>query len=266
MYPYFTIRWSKIYMTGIGIVVSFLAFVIIVWYLSKRYLQWFWKFFYWLPIVITITYFLWSYTQFILSNQSFFPMNLEEIFSILWPYGYKFHFAGVLAWLVFSLLLFFRKIKTIENKKIWSDIFFYAFSLSLVPLGLFLLLWDNFIGNTTDSLFWMKALHSESQWNKFGSVLPIWLFLSLGSLFVVFFVHIKRIILKKKGFWLQWLAFLVIVINIVLVMQQYPRYMVISLWDISLDIKQHLSFFVVMLCLYYHKKWNIQKPVLDNQQ
>ncbi len=264
MYPFVTIWWAKIYMTGIGIVISFLAFIIIVRYLSKRYLQGFWRFFYWLPLAITLVYFLWSYTQFVLSNQAFIPKSIEQVLSIIWPYWYKFHFAGILLGLVVSLLSFFKKIKTIENKKIWADIFFYAFSLSIVPLWIFLLLGDNFIGNTTDSFLWMKSLHSESQWNKFDAVYPIWLLLSIGSLLTVLFVHIRRIISNKRGFWMQGLAILLIVINIILIMQQYPRYMVFSLGNISFDIKQHLSFFVIMLCLYYHKKWNSPKQILEN--
>lgn len=264
MYPFLTIWWAKIYMTGIGIVVSFLAFIIIVWYLSKRYLQGFWRFFYWLPLVITLVYFLGSYTQFLLSNQSIFPTTAEQLLSIIGPYGYKFHFAGIVLGLVIALFSFFKKIKTIENKKIWSDIFFYAFTLAIVPLGIFLLLGDNFIGNTTHWFMGMKALHSESQWNKFDAVYPIGLFLSIGSLLIALFVHIRRVVWHKRGFGMQGLAFLLIMINIILMMQQYPRYMVISVWNISFDIKQHISFFVIMLCLYYHKKRNTPKSILEN--
>ena len=119
MYPYLTIRGTKIYMTGVGIVFAFLTLISVVWYLSKRNLQSFWKFFYWLPIIITLVYFLGSYTQFILSSQTFFPKTISDFLSILSPYGYKFHFVGILIGIVISLSIFFRKIKTVENKKIW---------------------------------------------------------------------------------------------------------------------------------------------------
>ncbi len=264
MFPFFTIWWAKVYMTGVGIVISFLAFVIIVWYLSKRFLQWFWKFFYRLPLAITLVYFLGSYTQFVLSNQALFPTTIEQLFSIIGPYWYKFHFAWILLGLVISLFVFFKKIKTIENKKIWADIFFYGFTLCVVPLGIFLLLGDNFIWKTTDSFLAIKSLHSESQRNKFDSILPIWLFLSIGALAIALFFHIKRIIFKKRWLWMQWLAILLIMINIVLMMQQYPRYMVIWAWNISFDIKQHVSFFVIMICFYYHKKRNSPRPILEN--
>jgi len=191
MYPYITIRGIKLYMTGIGIVISFLTFVTIVWYLSRRYLQSFWKFFYWLPVLISLAYFLGSYSQFLLSTQHILPMSWTDLLYILAPYDYKFNFAGVLLGILIALFIFFKNIKTIENKKIWIDIFFFAFSLSLIPFGVFLLLGDNFIGNSTSSFLGVKSLHSESQWNKFDAVLPIGLFLSLGSLIVALWIHIR---------------------------------------------------------------------------
>lgn len=243
-------------MTGIGIVISFLTFITIVWYLSRRYLQSFWKFFYWLPILISLAYFLWSYSQFVLSTQQILPMSGSDILYILAPHDYKFNFAGVLIGIVTALFLFFKNIKTIENKKIWIDIFFFAFSLSLVPFGIFLLLGDNFIGNSTNSFLGVKSLHSESQWNKFDAVLPIGLFLSLWALIVALWVHIKGELKKYKGLGILGFAWLLVAINLVILIQQYPRYMVISAGDLHLDIKQHLSFFAIMLCLYLHKKWN----------
>ena len=178
MYPYITIRGVKLYMTGVGIVISFLAFIGIVWYLSRRYLQSFWRFFYWLPILISLAYFLGSYTQFVLSTQQLIPLSWSDFIHILSPYGYKFNFAGILLGILIALIIFFKNIKTIENKKIWIDIFFFAFSLSLVPLGIFLTMGDNFIGVSTNSALGMKSLHSESQWNKFDAVYPIGLYLS----------------------------------------------------------------------------------------
>ncbi len=263
MYPFFTIRGVKFYMTGIGIVVSFISFITIVWYLSKRYLQWFWKFFYWLPLVITLIYFLGSYTQFALSNQTLIPTSFEHIISIIGPYWYKFHFAGILVGLVIAMVIFFKKIKTVENKKTWADIFFYWFTLCLIPLGIFLLLGDNFIGKTSSSFLAMRSLHSESLWNKFDTVYPIGLFLSIWAGLLASVLHLKKIIRKKRWFGMQWLAYLLIIINIVLMMQQYPRYMVISFGSISIDIKQHISFFVIMMCFYFHKKRNSQKTIIE---
>jgi len=82
-------------MTGIGIIVSFLVFIIIARYLTKKYHQNFWKLFYWLPFLIVLTYFLGSYVSFIF-EVGIFPTNWSEFLQILSPYGYKFHLLGVL--------------------------------------------------------------------------------------------------------------------------------------------------------------------------
>lgn len=262
MYPYFTIRWTKMYMTGIGIVIAFLSFTGVVFYLTKRYLQSFWKFFYRLPVTIILIYFLWSYTQFILSSQQLFPSSGAELLKILSPYGYKFHFAWILAWVAIAITMFMKKVKTTENKKIWSDIFFFGISLCIIPLGIFLLLGDNFIGLDTDSFLWIKSLHIESQRNKFNAVYPVGLFLSIVALLSAVFIRFKKYLNQKRfGYGFLWFAVLLIVINIVLMFQQYPRYLVFGVGWLRFDIKQHISFFIIMLCLYTYNKLTKQQEV-----
>jgi hypothetical protein len=112
-------------MTGIGIVVSFLIFLIIARYLSKKYHQNFWKLFYWLPLLIVLTYFLGSYINFVFEI-GFFPTNGTELVQLLSPYGYRFHFMGMLIGMYISISLFLKKIVRIENKKVWSDILFFS--------------------------------------------------------------------------------------------------------------------------------------------
>jgi hypothetical protein len=49
-------------------------------------------------------------------------------------------------------------------------------------------------------------------------------------------------------------AILLFIINIVLLFQQYPRYGVISMGSVMIDIKQYVSFLAIMYCLYIHHK------------
>lgn len=137
-------------MTGIGIVVSFLVFLAIAWYLSKKYHQNFWKLFYWLPLLIVLTYFIGSYVNFFF-EVGVFPTNGTELVQLISPYGYKFHFMGMVIGMYIAISLFLKKIVRVENKKVWSDILFFSLGLSLVPLGLFLLMGDNFIGLSTNT-------------------------------------------------------------------------------------------------------------------
>jgi len=242
-------------MTGIGIIVSFLVFISIAQYLTKKNHQNFWKFFYWLPFFIVFTYFIWSYANFIF-EVGIIPTNWSEFVTLLSPYGYKFHFMGILIWVFISISVFLKKITRVENKKIWSDILFFSLVLSLVPLWIFLLMGDNFIGTTTTSWLGIKSLHSDSQRNKFSLVYPIWLFLSLGSLFVVLCIKI----LKKKrfGYGMLGFAIILILISIILLFQQYSRHAVFSVGNIMFDIKQYSAWILALISyLTYRKRQKI---------
>ncbi len=253
MYPYLILWWSKFYMTGIGIVVSFLVFLGVALYLTKRYHQNFWKLFYWLPFLIVLTYFLWSYVNFVFEI-GFLPTNRSEFVTLISPYGYRFHFMGLLIGILVSVSVFLKKIVRIENKKVWSDILFYSLTLSLVPLWLFLLMGDNFIGTTTSSWLGIKSLHSDSQRNKFNLVYPIGLFLSIGSLFVV--LGIKILKKKKFGYGMLGFAIILLFISLVLLGQQYPRHAVISLRSLMFDIKQYSAWIVAIVAYLTWKRWN----------
>lgn len=238
-------------MTGIGIVVSFLVFISIALYLTKKYHQNFWKFFYWLPLLIVLTYFLWSYVNF-LFDIGIVPTTWSELVTLISPYGYKFHFMGLLIGLFISISMFLKKITRIENKKIRSDILFFSFALSLVPLWLFLLMGDNFIGSTTTSWLGIKSLHSDSQRNKFNLVYPIGLFLSLWSLFVA--LTIKIIKKKKFGYGMLGFAVILILISLILLLQQYPRRIVFSLWSLMFDLKQYSGVLVALIAYFAYRK------------
>lgn len=251
MYPYVTLFGEKMFMTGMWIVISFLTFLIVSIYLTRRYHQNFWKFFYWMPLLIILCYFLGSYVQFFFDYGAI-PTTWAELLTLISPYGYKFHFVGILIGMVISILVFLKKIKRLENKKIWIDILFYSITLSLVPLGLFLLMGDNFIGNSTNSLLGIKSLHSESMRNKFNLVYPIGVFLSIGALLVVAWI---RIIKKRFGYGLLGFAILLLVIAIILLFQQYPRHGVISFGVAVFDIKQYVALFFALRCFLIFRKW-----------
>ncbi len=254
MFPYFEVLWLKLYMTGIWIIIFLISFIVVARYLCKKWHQDFYKLFYWLPIALIITYFLWSYVHFFL-NFGILPSSLEELKILFSPYNYSFHFIGILLWFVLSLHLFFVKIKRYENKKIWADIFFFSLILSLIPLGIFLMLGDNFLWKPSSSFLSLKPLTTESELNKFNGVYPIWLFLSIVASVIAMITYYLR--KKKKQFGQSILGFvyLLLGLNIVFMFQQYPRYGVMSIFGITFDIKQYVSFFVIMFCLHIYFKW-----------
>lgn len=238
-------------MTGIGIIVSFLVFIGIARYLSKKNHQNFWKFFYWLPFFIVLTYFVGSYVNFIF-EVGVLPTNWTEFVTLISPYWYKFHFMGLLIGVLVSISVFLKKITRVENKKIWSDILFFSLVLSLVPLWIFLLMGDNFVGTTTTSWLGIKSLHSDSQRNKFSLVYPIGLFLSLGSLMVA--MYIKIIKKKRFGYGMLGFALVLILISIILLFQQYSRHAVFSVGNIMFDIKQYAAWILALISYLTYRK------------
>ena len=238
-------------MTWIGIVVSFLFFLIIARYLTKKYHQNFWKLFYWLPFFIVLTYFIGSYVNFVLEF-GLFPTNNTELMSLLSPDGYRFHFVGTLLGMYVAIVMFLKKVVRIENKKVWSDILFFSLTLSLVPLWIFFLMGDTFIGLSTSSWLGVKSLHSDSHWNTFTFVYPIGVFLSLWWLFVSLFI---KVIKKKKfGYGMLGFSLILLLISIILLFQQYSRHMVFSLWSVMFDIKQYSAILLAIISYLTFRK------------
>lgn len=254
MFPYLMVWDMKLYMTGIGILLGFLTFLVFVAYFCKRYKQNFWRFFHWIPLFVALTYILGAYVNFVF-QLGLFPGSYEELLILLSPRGFNFHFVGLLLWVVISIWIFLKKIKRYETKKVWVDIFFFSFAMALVPLGFFLLLGDNFIGETTSGLLWVRSLHTDSQLNKFSGVLPIGLFLSFVSLLSALIVWLFRRVKRKYGLGLLGFAFLLLLINIIFLFQQYPKHGIVSVWSVILDIKHHISFLVIMFCIWVYYKW-----------
>lgn len=253
MFPYITLWWINIYMTGLGIVVALITFICISRYFCRKYSIQFWRLFYWLPRAIILMYTLWSYVHFVLRDW-LFPTSRQQILWLISPYGYKFHFIGILLGLGIAIRLFFKEIKRLENKKVYSDVFFFATTGALIPLGLFLLLWDDFIGNSTSSVRWVQALQSESALNKFSGVYPIGLIMSIGAAILYIAMAIRKRITKQIGIGFLGFVYLLIVLNIILLYQQYPRYGIIPFGEYTLDIKQYASIIAMALCFWVYRK------------
>jgi len=259
MFPFFEVLWLKLYMTGLWIIFFLICFISVSKYLCNKWHQDFYKIFYWLPIAILITYFMWSYVHFFL-NFGLIPLNLNDLKVLISPYGYNFHFVWLLIWFIISLFIFFVDIKRYENKRIWIDIMFFSILLSFIPLWMFLIFGDDFVWKINNWWLSIKPLTTQSDLNKFGQVYPIWLFFSFLSMFVVSIIILLKKKLKKFWLWLIWFMIWLLWLNIIFMFQQYPRYWIISFWWLSFDIKHYISFFVIMFCFHLYYKWN-QKTI-----
>lgn len=265
MYPYIQILGTQISMTWIGIVVSCITFLVASGYFCQKYHQNFWRLFYRLPLGIVLPYLLGSYVSFALQN-TLLPQTLQDLANILFPHWYKFHFIWVALGLVISISIFLFRVKRLENKKIWLDIFFYSISFSLIIIWIFLFFGDDFIGKTTQWALAVKSLHSESERNKFSSVYPIWLFLSILSLIAVFSVRIHRHIRKLTSIWIWWFIILLFLLNVVFMFQQYPRYWVYTIFGVTFDIIQHFSLLIIGYLLFIRRRRKKQDQKILNWQ
>ena len=250
MFPFFEVFGIKISMMVVGLILALTTFIVTTYYLCKNNHQDFFKLFYQLPLWLILAYVLGRYVSFILESSSFFPSSLTEGIWILRPHNFDLHFIGILITILIFLFSFFSSIKRTENKKIWSDILFSAFCNTLIVLGIFFTLGDTFIGKPTNTIFAIRALHSESTLTKFDGVYPIGLLLSIWALAVSVIINLLKIFFKRNWLGLWGLIWLLIVINICFLFQSYPRYGVVNFLWTTLDIKQYLSFFVLLLWIF----------------
>jgi len=254
MYPYFELFWKEVSVVLIGIIISFIIFLITSRNLTKKNHQDFLKLFYRLPGWIILSYILWRYITFSLETWIYFPSSISNIITILSPQNFNFHFVGLLIASRICSVLFFSNIKRTENKKIRIDILFISIANALIILWLFLTLWDTIIWKQTDSIFAIRALSDNSALTKFDWVYPIWLFMSFWILIIHIIITVLSIVLKKNWLWMRGIIWILIVLNIVFLFQSYPRYWVISFLWISFDIKQYLSFLVIINCIITAQK------------
>jgi len=253
MYPYLELFWTKFYMTGIWIVAACFVFLITVYVLSKKYHQEFLKFFYWLPWFLVSIYVSGLYFSF------FFSGGIIPTLSTFSPYWYNFSFVGVILAAFVLILIFLSQFKRNETKKIWIDILFFWFVNALIVLWVFLVLWDNFVWKIYNWALHVTALMDDSALVKYWWVYPIWLFLSLGALWINLIITILKLIVKRSGVGLLWFILLCVLFLVILPFRNYPAHWVMSVfWKFTLDINHYVLIFLIIFCLLSYNK--LKKP------
>lgn len=245
MFPFLEVFGTKIYMTGLGIVIAGIIFIYTVYRLCKSYNQDFIKFFNWLPVLLVSIYILGLYSTYVLTNWNLIP-NTLAIFS---PYGYHFGLIGILIAIFFSILLFLSGFRRNENKKIWIDIFFFGLTNAIIALWIFLTLGDNFIGNECESWLCVHALTTESDLVKFSGVYPIGMFLSIGALGVNILIMLWKMTSKKLWLGLWGLILMLGVLLAIMPYWNYPAHGVINLWIVRLDLN-HITVIMLIIWLF----------------
>lgn len=253
MYPFITLWWRHIEMTGLWFIVWLIVFCVVCYIRSKQMNLLFRDMFYGLPTMIAIVYFFWSYSYFVLNSGHFIPYTIIELSQIIVPPNYNFQAWWLLIGIILSLIIFvYQKPSGIIRKK-WIDCLFLSYMNGLIIFWLFLVLGDDMIWSSTSNWLWIYAMTPFSEVAKFNQVYPVWLFVSISALLVSLY---SIFILKKKNKEWRWIAgfwIFCIIIWRVLVFQNYPRHGVIQLWAIAIDINQYIAWLLWILLLIWYR-------------
>lgn len=243
MFPYIELFGTKIYMTGVGIVIASIVFLITTYQLCKKYNQDFVKLFNWLPWLLIAIYVLGLYLTSVFDTWSIIPTSLSA-FS---PYGYRFSFVGIVIACFLTIQVFLLGLRRSETKKIWIDIFFFWFVNALAALGFFLLLGENFVWKETASWLSVSTMSTESSLMKFEGVYPIGIFLSIGALLINVIVTMWKRGTKKVWLGIWGFVMIVILFLAILPFWNYSRHGVLAIGNMSFD----LNHYVLLLLIFY---------------
>lgn len=249
MWPYITLWSTQIYMTGIWIVIGFITFIVSVWFHAKKNNFTYKQFFNSLPLLIVLLYVLWTYFFLIIEHGTILP-NWETLTQVFSPNWYNFHFVGIVVAFLIYLVIFLKRIKSPSQLRKWIDIFFYSLAVAAIPLWIFLVFGDDFIGTTTSWPLGIQAFTDQSKLSKYSSVLPVWLFLSLTWLLSIIAIEIIKRRYKKPGVWYLGFAVFYFLLSIVFLFQQYPKHGVAKFFGLTVDIKQYTCWIIMILCIY----------------
>jgi hypothetical protein len=263
MYPFITIGWRHIEMTGLWFILWLIIFCIVCYIRSKKMNISFWDMFYALPTMIAIIYFFGSYSYLILNTWHFIPHNIVELSQIIIPPNYNFHAGGIIIGMVLSIIIFIYQQPSSILKKKWIDCLFLSYMNWIIIFGIFLVLGDDMIWLSTDSRLWIYAMTPLSEVAKFSQVYPVWLFVSIIALLsslITIFIFKKN---NNSGWWIIgfWIFFLLL--WFVLLFQIYPRHGVIEIWLLTVDINQYIAWWLWLLFIgwYLRNKKNKQKII-----
>lgn len=151
-----------------------------------------------------------------------------------------------------SVRRFFKKLVVGSEKLKWIDLFFFATSSALIPMGVFFVLGDTIIGRPAPfSSMGISDLTpgGVSELSKYGKVFPVGIFMSIISLFSYGITFVGKAITKRPGRGYIGFGILLLLFNIVFSYQLYPRHGVLPIFGLSLDVKNFVAIITGVICL-----------------
>lgn len=246
MYHMFTIGDIAISMVWLGVIVFIITLSWVVWWKASKNNQLnFDSFFPRLPFIILCSYLAWSRSWHVINQLILFPTSFEQVLLYFSPSGRNFSLLWLILWWIAGFLSFLRK-QPQQHHTLRIDIFFEAVCIWMIPLWVFLVLWDSFIGMPTQWILWVSAIQADSKLALYNSVLPLWFGVSLIGMIGYWISAVWRHT-RRSGYWYIWFAILSVLIGTLTIYQNYARRIITMIGDTRLDIKQYVLAVVALL-------------------
>lgn len=251
MYPTIQLRWLTFSMTWLWIVAFLVMFIIIAKNRSNRLGLQFRVLLRHLPMILLLMYFLGTRTRYLFSDFIIIPLQPQQFLLYLSPYEYHFHLVWLLIWAVVWRKKFLQTQPRHHRSK-WYAVLAESMIVWTIPLWIFLLLGDHFIGKPIEDGWFVSAIDPTSKVAAYDKVIPLGLYLSCiaGVVYLLTTLLAHR---KKSYAWSFVGIFLYRVgIFFVLIRQVYARHLVMKRWDATVDIKQYS---IILLLILIAREW-----------
>ena len=246
MYPYIQLRWFSISMTWLWIISFLVVFLFIAKKRSARYGVQFRTLLRHIPIIIMLAYLLWTWSRYLRSDFIVISFDPRQWLLYLSPYEYRFHFSGMILWIAIGWYKFLKTQRR-EHHIHRRSILFESICLASLPLWICLLLGDHFIWRPVDTWRYLSAIDPLSKMAVYDKVVPIGIYLSVWSWIIYILIALLHKRKPKIHRAFPWLMLYRLMIGSILIRQIYPRHFVAKAFGQTVDIKQYICLFLILL-------------------
>lgn len=246
MYPTLHIWWLSLSMTWLGIVSFLLVFIIIAKKKSAVQGVQFRVLLRYLPLIIMLGYFLGTRSWYLRSNMIILPLDPKQRLLYLSPYEYHFHFTGMMLGVSIWRYKFLQTQRRETHLRRWT-ILFESICLASIPLWIFLLFGDHFIWKPITTWWYLSAIDPVSKVAAYDKVIPLWLYLSIGSCLLYLLIALAN--QWKKDIYRAFPGLILYrsMLGFLLIRQLYPRHLVAKFLGTTIDVKQYVCLVLILI-------------------
>lgn len=259
MYPFLQLGWLQLYTMWIWIILCIIFFIVTLRRLSKKRgvnVDRFMRIF---PRLLVVPYVLWSYSYYLIEQFVIFPTSRRQLLAYVSPANFEFHLIGLIVGILIVIFPWLQTMASAETRVRRVDVLYEACMLTLVPLGCFLLLGEQFIGKSTTSRLYVTAIQDQSIVAAHGHVIPLGILVAIiWLLSYVIFRWISRKPFYRPGLGYLGFGVFALLMALLVMYQIYPRHLVLGLGlgNLSLDIKNYALIILGGWSLRTYFRWS----------